>query len=310
MESLLAQIEEKKFLLLTGKGGTGKSTLSAALALYFSARGKKVLLTEIGRVRDRNFLRLGEFFPNAGELSMSPSKVLNPLRGKKTLLLSCIDPGEALVEYIGLKLGSKKLAQVVLKNKIAFNFLDTIPGLTELVSLGKLWHEAIQDNGPDMIILDAPASGHAMAMLLAPRNFASLTRIGPLFRDASAMQEFFSNQEKTAIIYCTLPEEVPYEESLEFHDLLQQEGLAEICVVNKCFPLRFKKLDENLRPEKDSPFCAAWDYAQRRMLGEKKVIQEYRGMDTKLAFLPFIPPDGELEKAHMELARTWLGERL
>ena len=309
MQSWIEKLEEKKFLLLTGKGGTGKSTISAALAIYFSSRGKKVLLAEIGRPRDQKFLRLGEFF-GIDKLSTSAREVANPLRARKKISLSCIDPSEALVEYIGLKLGSQKLAQVVLKNRIAFRFLDTIPGLTELVSLGKLWHEAIRENGPDIILLDAPASGHAMAMLMAPKNFAALTRLGPLFRDAQAMEEFFQDKKKTQILYCTLPEAVPFEETEEFSALLAAEGFTALPLVNKCFPLRFDKINALPEPLRESPLRGAWEYAQYRYAAETKEMDLYRALSKKPAFLPFIFPEGEGERAHLELARSWLGEAL
>src|SRR3990167_994511 len=164
MDSWLNALERKRFVLVTGKGGTGKSVVAAALAMQLAKRGRKVLLAEMGRPRDRVFMRLNELI-GVESLAHAPRTVKNPIEAKSSFLAARLLPSEALIEYVALKLKSRKLAALVAGNRVTATFLDTIPGLADVVCLGKLWHllEGAGAHDMDTVILDAPASGHALA---------------------------------------------------------------------------------------------------------------------------------------------------
>src|SRR5262249_8785505 len=149
----------------------------------------RVWLVELGRKRDREFTRLPELVGRA-KLGHEPTLVGLPSCEEK-IEVSVLDPAQSLAEDVDLKLPTGGLAGVLLNNGVTASFLEVVPGLPDLVQLGKLWHALTQKSGgPDMVVLDAPATGHALALLQAPENFRRITRVGPIFRDATQMTEF------------------------------------------------------------------------------------------------------------------------
>src|SRR3989338_6096489 len=131
MEPWVAELEPKRFLLVTGKGGTGKSVVAAALAMHLARRGRRVLLAEMGRPRDRVFMRLNELI-GVKSLAHEPLTLKNPIDAKSTFVAARLLPSEALVEYVGLKLKSRKPAGLVVGNRVPATFLDTVPGLADV----------------------------------------------------------------------------------------------------------------------------------------------------------------------------------
>ncbi|NUM88704.1 MAG: hypothetical protein HUU37_05835, partial [Bdellovibrionales bacterium] len=129
------------------------------------------------------------------------------------------------------------LASVLLNNRVTASLLEVVPGLPELVTLGKIWYvatNAYAEPRPDVILIDAPASGHAVTLLHSPANFARLTRAGPLYRDALAMQELLDDPDKSAIVFTAIPEEMALSEA---RDHLALFGRARpVLAVNKIFP--------------------------------------------------------------------------
>ena len=168
MHESLSQLTTKRLLVVTGKGGTGKSVFATALAAALAAVGdRRVLLAELGRAKDRHFMRLHELLATK-ELSHKPRVIVNPIEATTEVSAMRIDPFASLSEYLELKLKSRRLPSLLLNNKITRSFLDVIPGLTELVCIGNLWHLTHQEdeNGEavfDTVILDAPASGNQEA---------------------------------------------------------------------------------------------------------------------------------------------------
>lgn len=271
-DTVLKNFCDRRLILVTGKGGTGKSVVATALALALSARGKRVLLTEMGRAKDRAFMRLHELI-GAVELGHKPRVVVNPIDSNSDILASRIDPLESLLEYLGLKLRSSRLPALLLKNKITGSFLNVIPGLTELVCLGKLWHLATNDKNRevDTIVLDAPASGHAMTLLNSPHNFAELTRIGPVYNDAIRMKEFLRDQSQLGVIYCTLPEEMPLQESIEFCERYAKNFTDPAVVVNKVFP----RWEQDTPLPDGHPCSKVWSYVESRKRREEHALDAY-----------------------------------
>jgi anion-transporting ArsA/GET3 family ATPase len=135
-------LANRRLLVVTGKGGAGKSLLSLAIAHRLSTLGKKVWLVELGRKRDKEFTRLPELVGRA-KLGHAPTEVTLP-GTKQKISVSVLDPTQSLSEYVDLKFPTAGLASVLLNNKVTASFLEVVPGLPDLVSLGKLWHSLVK----------------------------------------------------------------------------------------------------------------------------------------------------------------------
>lgn len=272
---------DRRLLIVTGKGGAGKSVLSVALAHRLSAQGRRVWLVELGRKRDRAFTRLPGLV-GVETLSHEPQEVTLP--GTKVKIhVSVLDPTRSLSEYVDLKLPTGGLAGILLNNRVTASFLEVVPGLPDLVQLGKLWHSLTQEkNGPDVIVLDAPATGHALALLRAPDNFRRITRMGPIFKDASQMTAFFADETQTGIVLAALPEEMSVKETQEIQKLLGKDFPKPAIFVNKVFPC--------LPPQKETADNVVWrayNYAKARGDREHEAVAALKGAQV----LPFFFPE-------------------
>lgn len=296
----LDNLATKKFILVTGKGGSGKSLLSIALAHRLSLQGRKVFLAEIGRKRDKAFSRLPELL-GVEKLEHEPTKVA--LEGSNPIYASVLEPAKSLAEYVDLKLPTGGLAGLLLNNKVTASFLEVVPGLPDLVALGKLWYSVTnpKDNlYPDCVILDAPATGHAISLLKAPQNFKKITKTGPIFRDAEMMSAFFEDPNQSAIAITTLPEEMSLQETLETKKILK--GFPEpIVFVNKCFPKRKRiaKLSSENIMEK------AYLYSLQRHDREQESLEILK----EKFLVPFYFPDPKSPPLYQKIAEA-LGNEL
>lgn len=275
-------LASKKLLVVTGKGGAGKSLLSLAMAHRLSLQGKRVWLVELGRKRDKEFTRLPELVGRA-KLGHKPTEVTLP-GTKQKILVSVLDPTESLGEYVDLKLPTGGLASVLLNNKVTASFLEVVPGLPDLVHLGKLWHSLTQQKtgAPDVVVLDAPATGHAVSLLNAPMNFKRITRVGPVYRDASAMAEFLADPASTGIVLAALPEEMSVRETHDLQKLLSRDFPRPRVYVNKVFPELPK-----LKSEADNLPWKAYEYAYARAKREREAAESLEGAVA----LPFLFPE-------------------
>ena len=279
-------LASKKLLVVTGKGGAGKSMLALAMAHRLSSQGKRVWLVELGRKRDREFTRLPELLGRA-KIGHKPTEVTLP-GTKLKIQVSVLDPAESLGEYADMKLPTGGLASVLLNNKVTASFLEVVPGLPDLVHLGKLWHSLTQaKDGPDIVVLDAPATGHAVSLLNAPMNFKRITKVGPVYRDSSLMAEFLADPAQTGIVLAALPEEMSVQETLELQKLLSRDFPRPRIYVNKVFPELPK-----LKAESDNLPWTAYSYSYKRGKREREAAECLEGA-VKLPFLfpePGAPP--------------------
>jgi anion-transporting ArsA/GET3 family ATPase len=204
---------DKRLLLVVGKGGVGRTTVAAALARKATRMGKRVLLAQTNSPE-----RLGRLL--GGTTAVGPTVTVIDER------LSAVNmtPKVALHEYGVLLLKYEPLYRAVFENKPMRSFLGAFPGLDYWTMLGKTWwHTTETENGRpkyDLVLLDGPASGHALAMLRVPDAVASAMPRGPLARDATAARALLSDASKTAAVLVTLPEELPARETVTLaHDL-------------------------------------------------------------------------------------------
>ncbi len=198
---------DRRLLIVTGKGGVGKSTVSAALALNAARSGKRVLVCEVN-AQERVAPLLGA--PPAGPA------IREALPGLFTVNVT---PDEAMREYGLMVVKFRTIYEAVFENRLVRYFLRVVPSLAELVMLGKILHEArAEERGRprwDLVVVDAPATGHAVQLLRVPSALVDTIPAGPLRRDAEWMEALLVDPVRTALAIVTLPEEMPVNEAIE-----------------------------------------------------------------------------------------------
>ena len=220
MSSLL----EKRLVLVTGKGGAGKSTVAAALGRVAARQGKRVVVCEVAEQS-----RLGGLLGGTGVHHES------------------VDPERAKQEWLRYQLKSRTLAGVLGGSRLFQYLTAAAPGLTELVTMGKVWDLAQLEprtaaHDYDLAIVDGPATGHGLAMLQAPSTYARIAGAGPVGRHAERIDSFVRDPAKTGVLAVALPEEMPVNETVEFERALRREldMRVDAIVVNAVHPARFR----------------------------------------------------------------------
>ncbi len=238
---------ERRLVIVTGKGGTGKTTVCAALALAGAQAGRRVLVAEVGR--DEHVPRL--FDPASGPVGYA-GRELRP-----GLTVMRIDPFEALAEYLGLQIGLRPVVDAVLRNRSFRQLMEASPGWRELITLGKIWHlqQATTPAGDplhELLIVDAPATGHGLTFLDVPRVVGAAVRAGPLQRHAGWVEAMIRDPEHTLLLPVALAEELPARETAELALRVRESVGVTIDrvivngVVSAPFPPGLEDLDERL----------------------------------------------------------------
>lgn len=198
---------DHRLLVVTGKGGVGKSTIATALALLAARRGRRVLVCEVN-AQERVAPLLG-----ASPAGFETRQAL------PNLFTANVTPAEAMREYGLMTLRFKTLYDAVFENRVVRYFLRAVPSLSELVMLGKVLHEVrTEEHGRprwDLVVLDAPATGHAVQLLRVPGALLETVPPGPLRRDAEWMHALLVDPRQTSLQIVTLPEEMPVNEAIE-----------------------------------------------------------------------------------------------
>jgi len=220
---------DRRLVVVTGKGGVGRSTVSAALALLAARAGKRVLVCEVN-TQERVAPLLGARPAGAVATEARP--------GLSTLVVT---PAGAMREYGLMVVRFQTIYEAVFENRLVRHFLRVVPSLGELVMLGKILHEArAEERGRprwDLVILDAPATGHAVQLLRVPGAMLGTVPPGPLRSDAQWMRDWLIDPARTALCIVTLPEEMPVTEAIELDEQLRsQVGIAPAALVVNAMP--------------------------------------------------------------------------
>jgi anion-transporting ArsA/GET3 family ATPase len=289
---------DKRLVIVTGKGGVGKTTVAAALGLAATRRGKRVVLCEVG-----GHDRLPELVPELTTVS--------------------VDPEQAKQEWLRYQLKSRTLAGVLGSSRLFQYLTAAAPGLSELVTIGKVWDLAQIERRTgstvfDVAIVDAPATGHALAMLRSPSTFAAVARVGPVGRHAATIDRALRNRRHTAVVTAALPEEMPVNETVEFERALRREldMRVDAIVVNAVHPARFRR-DEikrvraltGERPVTQAALSAAAAEHLRARGEHAQVRRLRRAARAPVATLPRIF-EPELGREHIERLSAELERRL
>ncbi len=231
---------KRRLLVITGKGGVGKTTIAAALALATSARGLRTLVVELGDQR-----RLPEL------LSDTATPAPAGTDGAETMLAEnlwgiTIDPDRALLEWLQ-KLGGKVPGRVLATSGTFQYFAAAAPGAKELVSMVKIWELTQAERwrrrarAYDLVVLDAPATGHALGLLRSPYTFGAIARVGPIFGQAEKIRALLEDGTQTGYLAVAQPSEMAVGETLELGAALRSQPGREldVVVVNAALPRRF-----------------------------------------------------------------------
>lgn len=215
-------ILSKRLVIVTGKGGVGKSTITAGLARLSSKAGLRTLVCEVdarGDVSAAFGIENVEFKPKA----VAPN-----------LYVMAMNTEDALAEYLRLNLRIPIITKLGPLAK-AFDFVaNAAPGVKEILVMGKICYE-VRERHYDIVFVDASASGHIVSQLASPAGISELFQIGLVKEQTAWMQEILSNPSTTALILVVTPEETPVVESLELIDRLANETSMNVigAVINK-----------------------------------------------------------------------------
>ncbi len=216
----LNQLIDSEFVFVTGKGGVGKSTVSALIGLTAAERGKRTLIV------------YPEGSPSAEELwNQSLNDV--PKQAARNLDIVAVEPEAAMRQYVAEVLGSTKLASLLFHQRIAQGLLTGIPGPSDWALLGRAWSYTkggVRDGNRkekpyDLVVMDAPASGDGSGMLRIPQVILDLAPAARLRRDAESCLRLLQDERRAQIVFVTLVEHLPITETEENLELVRN-GLS------------------------------------------------------------------------------------
>ena len=223
--------EAQKIIMVTGKGGVGKSTVAASIAEVYAKRGLKTLLVELG---EHSYYQYVYRTP----IHYEPTRIAN------NFYISLWSGERALREYVYHLLKVRKLVDLFFDNKIMRTFVRAAPALKELAVLGKIT-SGIRQWGPplefDRIVVDAFSTGHFLALLQAPIGMADLIESGPMGEQSRRIRDVIERADLCRHIVVTLPEELPVTEAIELSsELKSRYGVSADIVCNRVYETNIK----------------------------------------------------------------------
>jgi anion-transporting ArsA/GET3 family ATPase len=302
----MSSLADKRFLIVTGKGGVGKTTVAAAEAVALANKGKRVLVA-MCNAKERLSAMLGSDLIGSDVVPVAHN-----------IWAVNMDPEKAMEEYGILTLKSRALYKTLFDNKYVRTFLRAVPGMHEWAMLGKAWYHTTEtrDDGSnrfDVVILDAPATGHGLDMLRVPKVITDVTPPGILRRDAERAFQLFQDPKNCAVVLVTLPEEMPTSETIELAHALTTELKLPIgkIVVNGVLPPLFSREERAmLEAIKDTPpaskgdaaVLAGRDRATRERVQAESLNRLSKELPVSPAFLPLLFEDAARPEAIRQLA--------
>ncbi|HEX4348708.1 MAG TPA: ArsA-related P-loop ATPase [Vicinamibacterales bacterium] len=227
---------DRRLLVFSGKGGVGKSTITAATAIAAARRGKRVLIVEIGEHEKISRLFRTPPVGYAGAVVYRPD-------GAPPITAVCITAQEALREYGMRSVKFEMIYKAVFDNPVVRYFAAAAPGLEEMNLLGKIesLHREVIAPAPraafDLMLLDAPATGHAIGFFQAPRMAMRMAAAGPIYDKIERMWKLVIDPARTALNIVSLAEEMPVNESIELHRTTSELGIPYgALIVNGVYP--------------------------------------------------------------------------
>jgi anion-transporting ArsA/GET3 family ATPase len=294
---------DKRLIFVTGKGGVGKSTVATSLGLLGARSGRRTVVVELA-AQDRIPETLdGDHDETFVEHELAPG-----------LFTISIDPQHAMDEYLQVKVGA--VGHMLGSSKLFGAFAMATPGMRELLTVGKVWELAqLERRTPgaapyDLVVVDAPASGHGVSILRTPRTFAEIARVGPIAHQGRTIAATIADPSFTAVVAVARLEEMPVTETLRLHDALIDGGLAlHEVIVNAVYPPRFaaeerealaQAAEDDLSPLARAAVRAALSEQRRAANQQQQLDRLSAGLGVPLVELPFLFAD-RLARAELEL---------
>ncbi|HEX2165587.1 MAG TPA: ArsA family ATPase [Thermoanaerobaculia bacterium] len=288
----LADLAARELLVVTGKGGVGKTALSAALGRLLAARRRTLVLEVDPRENLHHMLGVP---PSGGEVAEVPGGAGGPAGRAGGLWLQNLKPREVVDRLVAERLRIGPLARRVLASPVYEQFAEGAPGLKEVAVLGHAlrlvegrergsWGDRF-----DLVVLDAPASGHGVSLLTAPKLLAEVIESGPVGTLGRELAAFVADPARCGVVAVTTPEEMPVQEAIELAATLAERfgRRPDLLVVNGVYP-PFEG-GAAAEPAGD-PGLALWH--DRRRLQEREMARldaEWAGPRVELPKLPLDP---------------------
>ena len=289
----------ERLVVVTGKGGVGKSTVAAALGLAATRRGLRTIVAELAGRSDLARVLGGKAADRLRETELDPG-----------LHHVTIDRQPALEEYLHEEVPGPLPAAILARSRLFGLFVDATPGMGELLTIGKVWELAQRPRHKrgaqpyDLVVLDGPATGQVLALLAAPRTFSSVARVGPVARQGAAIDQLLKDPMLTSVIAVATPEQMAVSETLSLRTALTEElgiGLNAV-VANRVFSSRFSSKDAAAllsAPDDPAVRSARWLDARARTQ-RAHLARLRRGLDgVPSTTLPFVFK-GELDRGDIE----------
>ncbi len=276
----LTRLLELELIVVTGKGGVGKSLISAVLGRLLSDAGRQTLLVEVDP--RENLHHLLDVPPSGGEMV----EVAPRLRVQHLL------PRTILDNLVREKLKVGPLVKRVLASPIHQHFTEAAPGLKEAAVFGRCLR-LLEGHGPrgtptpDVIVLDAPATGHGASWLGAAQLVSDVISSGPIGHMASLVADFLADPGRSGVVVVTTGEEMPVQETLEFLETMKTRlhRRPELVIANALYP----ELKEETPEDREDPLFDLW--VHRRAINETELERLGREWNGPVAHLPLLPLD-------------------
>lgn len=267
--AIFDRLARRRLVVVSGKGGVGRTTVAALLGLALAARGRRVLVATTGH-DDRLGWMLG-----------APSLPDHVHPVSERLHIQRLVPRVCLREYGAMVVRSERVSAAVFDNRIVRRLLQAIPGLDDFAVFGKAWHEAARGGAYDTVVFDGPATGHLLYTLGVPQAILEAIPAGPLTREAQLIVDTLTDPQSTEALLVGLPERWPLTELTELGVALREQRriAIETMVVNGMWPSSVPSL---------SPPPAALD------------------LDGRIApVLATVGSIGETGRRHQEIVSQW-----
>ncbi len=264
----LESLGRRRLLVVTGKGGVGKSTVAAALGKLLAEAGRRVLVLEVDP--RESIHQLFATHPSGGEiLSAGPE-----------LWLQNLQPGTVLDRLVRERVRIAAVAQRVLDSPVYHHFTAGAPGLHEMAVLGHAL-QVVEGKVPgapavDLVVMDAPATGHGVALMVAPLLVSEAIRRGPVAALSSQVARLVRDPDRCGVVVVTAAEEMPVTEGLELAERLGRElGRGpDLMAVNGLYPALGAVFSEGPNAASsgepgDDPLLELW--RRRRRLNEREL---------------------------------------
>lgn len=236
---------QARLLIVTGKGGVGKTTVSGVIANLAAREGLRATVVQItapGAQDEPEAAHLSRFFGRDEPVNYEGIVLLSASNGGE-VTARAVRPDAALVEYLHLH-GMRRLSRRLVSSGALDVVATAVPGMPDMLVLGKLKQmeraaATGQPDASDLIVLDAPAAGHAVRFLQSPRGLLDAANSGPIQAQAREVVEMLADPSRCQVLLVTTPEETPVSETIETAHLLEEKAGTTLggVVVNGLLPV-------------------------------------------------------------------------